>query len=107
MTMSPDQLAVLDQAIAAYRQVAVAFAGMTSTCQQLRTAEAVLRRVGRDEVTGLVTLPIAALQFTDVRADGARMAAVCGSITGGRTWVAGRAGASGSASNARNTTLTT
>ena len=96
------------QAIAAYRQAAVAFAGMTGTGQQLRAAEAELRRAGRDEVTGLVALPIAALQFTDVRADGARIAAVCGSITGGRTWVAsGRVGASGSASNARNTTLTT
>ena len=67
---------------------AVAFAGMTGTGQQLRAAEAELRHAGRDEVTGLVTLPIAALQFTDVRADRARMAAVCGSITGGRTWVA-------------------
>ena len=87
-TMSPGQLAALDQAIAAYRQAAVALADMTGTGQQLRAAEAELRRVGRDEVTGLVTLPIAAVRFTDVRADGARMAAVCGSITGGRTWVA-------------------
>ena len=78
----------LDQAIAAYRQAAAAFADMTGTGQQLREVEAELRRAGRDEVTSLVALPIAAVRFTDVRAGGARMAAVCGSITGGRTWVA-------------------
>jgi hypothetical protein len=88
VTMSPGQVAALDQAIAAYRQAAVAFAARTGTDQQLRAAEAELRRVGHDEVTGLVTLPIAAVQLTDVRADGARIAAVCGSITGGRAWVA-------------------
>jgi hypothetical protein len=88
VTMSPGQVAALDQAIAAYRQAAVAFADMTGTDQQLRAAEAELRRVGHDEVTGLVTLPIAAVQFTDVRADGARIAAVRGSITGGPAWVA-------------------
>ena len=87
-TMSPGQLAALDQAVAAYRQAAIAFADMSGTGRQLRAAEAELRRVGRDEATGLVTLPIAAVRFTDVRADGARMAAVCGSITGGQTWVA-------------------
>ena len=88
VTMSPGQVAALDQAIAAYRQAAVAFAARTGTDQQLRAAEAELRRVGHDEVTGLVTLPIAAVQLTDVRADGARITAVCGSITGGRAWVA-------------------
>ena len=88
VTMNPGQVAALDQAIAAYRQAAVAFADKTGTDQQLRAAEAELRRVGHDEVTGLVTLPIAAVQFTDVRADGARMVAACGSITGGRAWVA-------------------
>ena len=86
--MSPGQLAAFDQASVAYRQAAVAFADMTGTGQQLREADAELRRAGRDEVTGLVTLPIAAVQFTDVRADGARIAAMCGSVTGGRTWVA-------------------
>ena len=87
-TTSPGQLAALGQAIAAYRQAAAAFADMTGTGQQLRAAEAELRRAGRNEVTGLIALPIAAVHFTDVRHDGARLAAVCGSITGGRTWVA-------------------
>jgi hypothetical protein len=87
-TMSPGQLTALDQAITAYRQAAAAFADMTGSGQQLRAAEAELRRAGLDEVTGLITLPIAAVHFADVRADGARMAAVCGSIIGGRTWVA-------------------
>ena len=88
VTMSPGQVAALDQAIAAYRQAAVAFAARSGTDRQLRAAEAELRRVGHDEVTGLVTLPIAAVQLTDVRAVGARIAGVCGSITGGRAWVA-------------------
>ena len=87
-TVGPGQLTALGEAIAAYRQAAAAFADMTGTGQQLREAEAELRRAGRDEVTGLVALPIAAVRFTDVRADRARMTAVCGSITGGRTWVA-------------------
>ena len=87
-TTSPGQLAALGQAIAAYRQAAAAFADMTGTGQQLRAAEAQLRRAGRNEVTGLIALPIAAVHFTDVRHDGARLAAMCGSITGGRTWVA-------------------
>ena len=87
-TASPGQLAAFDRAIAAYRQAAAAFADRTGTGQQLRAADAELRRAGLDEETGLITLPIAAVHFTDVRYDGARMAAVCGSITGGRTWVA-------------------
>ena len=87
-TVGPGQLTALSEAIAAYRQAAAAFADMTGTGQQLRAAEAELRRAGRDEVTGLIALPIAAVHFTDVRHDGARLAAVCGSITGGRTWVA-------------------
>ena len=87
-TVGPGQLTALGEAIAAYRQAAAAFADMTGTGQQLRAAEAELRRAGRDKVTGLVALPIAAVRFTDIRADGARMAAVCGSITGGPTWVA-------------------
>ena len=53
----------------------------------MRDAEATLRAVGRDDETGLITLPIAALHFTDTRADGARMHAVNGSTTGGQTWV--------------------
>ena len=87
-TMGPRQLTALGEAVAAYRQAAAAFADMTGTGQQLRAAEAELRRAGRNEVTGLIALPIAAVHFTDVRHDGARMAAVCGSITSGRTWVA-------------------
>ena len=87
-TAGPGQLTAFGEVIAAYRQAAAAFADMTGTGQQLREAEAELRRAGRDEVTGLIALPIAAVHFTDVRHDGARLAAVCGSITGGRTWVA-------------------
>ncbi len=86
-TMAPGQVAALDQAIAAYREAARAFAYMTGTGAQLREAEAHLRAVGRDDATGLITLPIAAVHFSDVRADGARMSAVCGSILGGEVWV--------------------
>lgn len=86
-TMTAGQLAALDQAIAAYRDACHAFAHMTGTGEQLRDAEAQLRRAGHDPATGLITLPVAAVHFTDVRADGARMDAVCGSTLGGETWV--------------------
>jgi hypothetical protein len=82
-TIAPGQLAALDQAVSAYREACRAFAYGIGTGLQVRAAEAELRRIGHDEVTGLVTLPIAAAHFTDVRADGARMAAVCGSLLGG------------------------
>lgn len=85
-TMTAGQLAAFDQAVAAYRDACRAFACMTGTGEQLRAAEAELRRAGRDEA-GLITLPVAAVHFTDVRADGARMSAVNGSILGGETWV--------------------
>ena len=87
-TMTSGRLAAIGQAAAAYRAAAEAFAGMTGTGQQLRAAEAELRAAGLDEDACLITLPLAAVHFTDVRADGARMAAVCGSITGGQIWVA-------------------
>jgi len=86
--MTSGRLAAIGQAAAAYRAAAEAFAGMTGTGQQLRAAEAQLRAAGLDEDACLITLPLAAVHFTDVRADGARMAAVCGSITGGQIWVA-------------------
>ena len=89
-TMQPGQLAAFDQAVMAYREAAHAFAYMTGTGEDLRAAEAELRRIGLDAETGLITLPVAAIHFTDVRADGARMAAVNGSILGGRTWIAWR-----------------
>ncbi len=87
-TMTAGQLAAIGQAAAAYRAAAGAFAEMTGTGPQLRAAEAELRAAGLEEDAGLITLSLAAVHFTDVRADGARMAAVCGSITGGEIWVA-------------------
>jgi len=87
-TMTVGQPAAIDRAAAAYRAAAEAFAVMAGTGQQLRAAEAELRAAGLDENVGLITLPLAAVHFTDVRADGARMAAVSGSITGGPIWVA-------------------
>lgn len=87
-TATVGQLAAIGQAAAAYRAAAGAFAEMTGTGQQLRAAEAELRAAGLDKSAGLITLPLAAVHFTDVRADGARMAAACGSITGGEIWVA-------------------
>ena len=87
-TMTDGQPAAIGQAAAAYRAAAEAFAETAGTGQQLRAAEAELRAAGLDEAAGLITLPLAAVHFTDVRADGARMAAVCGSITSGQIWVA-------------------
>ncbi len=86
-TMAPGQVAAFDQAVAAYRDACHAFAHMTGTGEDLRAAEAALRKAGTDPATGLITLPIAAVHFSDVRADGARMSAVSGSILGGETWV--------------------
>ena len=85
-TMSAGQLAALDQAVAAYREACQLFASTVGTGQVVRDAEATLRRVGRDEATGLITLPVGAIHFTDIRADGARMHAVSGSLTG-EIWV--------------------
>ena len=86
-TMAPGQLAAFDQAVAAYRDACLMFAHVPGTGDQLRAAEARLRQVGHDPSTGLITLPVAAVHFWDVRADGARMAAVNGSILGGEIWV--------------------
>ena len=86
-TMTPGQVAAFDQALAAYREAVRAFVSMTGKPGQLREAEAELRRAGHDAATGLITLPIAAVHFTDIRADGARMAAINGSLLGGETWV--------------------
>jgi hypothetical protein len=85
-TLPAGQMAALDQAIAAHREAVRAFAYMTGTGEQVRAAEADLRRIGRDDATGLITLPVAAVHFTDVRADGARMRAVNGSLLG-EIWV--------------------
>jgi hypothetical protein len=90
MTVEAGHLAALDQAVAAWREACRMFAYTPGTGEQLRAAEADLRRAGYDPATGLITLPIGAVHFTDVRADGARMAAVCGSILGGGSWVAWR-----------------
>ena len=88
-TMPAGQLAALDQAIAAYRDACHAFAYRTApdAGDQMRAAEAQLRQAGHDPATGLITLPVAAVHFTDVRADGARMTAVNGSLLGGETWI--------------------
>ena len=86
-TMSAGQLAALDQAVAAYREAAGRFARREDRPGDLAAAEAALRVAGRDVNTGLITLPVAAVHFTDERADGARMRAVNGSILGGQTWI--------------------
>ncbi len=88
-TVPASQLAALDQAVSAYRDACQAWAGMTGSAEAMRAAEAELRRAG-DDGAGLVTLPVAALHFSDVRADGARMAAVNGSLLGGELWACWR-----------------
>lgn len=87
-TTAAGQLAAIDQAAMAYQDACRAFAGMTGTYEQVREAETQLRHAGHDPATGLITLPVAAVRFTDERADGARMTAVCGSVLGGEIWVA-------------------
>jgi hypothetical protein len=87
MTMTAGQLAAYDQALAAYREACHDFAHIPGTGPQLLEAEAALRAAGHDAATGLVMLPVTALRFTDVRADGARMAAVNGSLLSGEAWV--------------------
>ena len=77
----------LAEAIAAYRQARYTFTYQPGTGRQLAEAEAELRRVGLDRVSGLVTLPICAVHFSDVRADGARMVAVCGGSGSAEVWV--------------------
>jgi len=85
--LQPGQLAALDQALAAYRRACRAFADGTGTGEEFQAAAAQLRRAGLDEVAGLITLPVAAIRFTDLRADGARISAVSGSVLGGEVWV--------------------
>jgi hypothetical protein len=80
------QLAALDQAVAAYREACEAFVNMTGKPGAMREAETELRRAGYDAATRTITLPVAAVHFTDVRADGARMLGVSGSILG-EVWV--------------------
>lgn len=86
-TMAPGQVAAFDQAVSAYRDACRAFADMSGTGEDLRAAEAALRKAGTDPATGLITLPVSAVRFSDVRADGARKVAVNGSILGGVIWV--------------------
>jgi hypothetical protein len=86
-TMTAGQLAAFDQAAAAYREACRTFAHVPGTGDQMRAAEAALREAGRDAAAGLVTLPVTAVHFSDVRADGARIAAVNGSLLGGDVWV--------------------
>lgn len=85
--MTAGQLAAYDQALAAYREACRVFASVPGTGEQLRAAESALRAAGRDTETGLVTLPVTAVHFSDVRADGARMRAVNGSLLTGEAWV--------------------
>lgn len=77
----------LAEAIGAYRQARYTFTYTPGTGAQLAEAEAQLRAAGFDRGSGLVTLPISAVHFSDVRADGARMAAVCGGVTSREVWV--------------------
>lgn len=86
-TMTAGQLAAFDQALAAYREACRAFAYMTGTGAEMFAAEAALRQAGLDTESGLVTLPVTAVRFSDTRADGARMRAVNGSLLGGDVWV--------------------
>ena len=80
-------MAALDQAIAAYRDACSTFARGAGTGEQWLAAEAYLRNAGFDAATGLTTIPVAAVRFGDVRADGARLRAVNGSVCGGETWM--------------------
>ena len=77
----------LAEAISAYRQARYTFTYVPGTGRQLAEAEAQLRAAGFDRVSGLITLPISAVHFSDVRADGARMAAVCGGSGSAEVWV--------------------
>ena len=86
-TMTAGQLAAYDQALAAYREACQMFAHAAGTGEQLRAAECALRAAGHDADTGLILLPVAAVHFSDVRADGARMRAVNGSLLTGEAWV--------------------
>ena len=86
-TMPAGQVAALDQAIATWRDACRGFAHMTTSGTEWAEAEARLRNAGYDAATGLVTIPVAAVRFADVRADGARVRAVNGSILGGSTWL--------------------
>jgi hypothetical protein len=86
-TMPAGQLAALDQAIAAYRAACRGFAHMTTSGTGWAESEARLRNAGFDAATGLTTIPVAAVRFADVRADGARVRAINGSIQGGEVWM--------------------
>jgi hypothetical protein len=85
--MAPGQVAAFDQAVSAWRAACRAFAYMTGTGDAMFAAEAAMRQAGLDAEAGLVTVPVAAVRFSDVRADGARMRAVNGSLLGGDVWV--------------------
>jgi hypothetical protein len=75
-TMPAGQVAALDQAMADYREASRAFACMSGTGAAWLEAEARLRNAGYNAETGLVTIPVAAVRFADVRADGARVRAM-------------------------------
>lgn len=77
----------LAEAIGAYRQARYTFTYTPGTGRQLAEAEARLRAAGFDRASGLITLPVSAVHFSDVRADGARMAAVCGGAGSDQVWV--------------------
>jgi len=91
VTLPAGQLAALDQAISRYRAACRAFAYMTGSGEEMRAAESALRATGR--AGDLIMLPIAAVHFSDVRADGARMTAVNGSLLSGESWVCWQGGA--------------
>lgn len=86
-TITAGQTAALDQAVAGWRAACRAFAYMTGSGAAMFAAEARMRAAGTDDSGELVTIPIGAVRFSDVRADGARMRAVNGSLLGGPVWV--------------------
>jgi hypothetical protein len=74
-------------AIGAFRAAAARFAHRQHRPGELAEAEAALRAAGTDPATGLISLPAAVIRFTDLRADGCRLWACNGSITGGPVWL--------------------
>lgn len=58
-----------------FASVCERFARMTATGAEWRAALAFVRSAGTDSVTGLATIPVRAVTFADVLADGSRVRA--------------------------------
>ena len=78
----------LARAITDYQRAADRFAHSRHIPGELGTALVWLRMAGEDPVTGLISIPVNALNMADVLADGRRAIAANGSITGGPVWLA-------------------